>query len=229
MPTPTFTKSGTKATTAAALDKSVFSVMPENHELLKLAYNAYLANGRQNLAVAKNRGDVSGGGKKPWRQKGTGRARAGDNRLPHWRGGGVAFGPTGSEHYSLTIPVKAKRTALRQALSLANNEGRIRVVETFECKDGKVSKTAELLKKIDARGRVLMAVNVKNDFTERATRNLTDVKAVDARYLNVYDIMNADTVVIDQKALDIITEWLGTAKKAVTPSAKAAEPKKEAK
>jgi large subunit ribosomal protein L4 len=213
MATPTFTKTGTKATTAASLDKSVFSVMPKNFELLKLAYNAYLANGRENLAITKTRGLVSGGGKKPWRQKGTGRARFGSSRVPQWRHGGIVFGPTGSENYSLTVPVKTKRTALRQALSLAASENRIRVIETFETKDGKVSKTADLLNKVDATGRVLIVVSVKDDLVERATRNLTDVKAVDARYLNVFDIMNANVIVMSEKALAIVTEWLGTAKK----------------
>ena len=213
MATPTFTKTGTKATSSATLDKSIFSVDVKSYELLKLAYNAYLANGRENLATTLNRGMVSGGGKKPWRQKGTGRARFGSSRVPQWRHGGVVFGPTGSENYSLTVPVKAKRTALRQALSLANSENRIRVIETFETKDGKVSKTADLLNKIDAKGRVLVVVSVKDDLVERATRNLTDVKAVDARYLNVYDIMNADTIVMSEKALAIVTEWLGEAKK----------------
>ena len=99
MSVPTFTKSGAKATTPAKLDKGVFAVMPENHELLKLAYSAYLANGRDNLAVTKTRGLVSGGGKKPWKQKGTGRARFGSSRNPIWRGGGIAFGQTGEENY----------------------------------------------------------------------------------------------------------------------------------
>lgn len=215
MATPTFTKAGTKATTAVTLDKSVFSVMPKNFELLKLAYNAYLANGRKNLAVAKNRGDVSGGGKKPWRQKGTGRARAGDNRLPHWRGGGVAFGPTGSENYSLTVPVKAKRTALRQALSLSASENRIRVIETFDATDGKVKKTVELLKKFDASGRTLIVVSKKEDLGDRATRNLPGVKTVYAKNLNVYDILNADTLVVSKASLELISEWLGDAKKPV--------------
>src|SRR5215813_45594 len=116
MAVPTFTKSGTKATSAAKLDKTVFGVMPKNHELLKLAYTAYLANGRDNLAVTKKRGEVSGGGKKPWKQKGTGRARFGSSRNPIWRGGGIAFGPTGDDNYTVRVSVKAKRLAVRQAL-----------------------------------------------------------------------------------------------------------------
>src|SRR5580658_7425804 len=129
----TFTKTGTKATTAATLDKSVFGLETIQHDLLKQAYVIYLANGRQNLAVTKTRGMVSGGGKKPWKQKGTGRARFGSSRVPIWRGGGVAFGPTGQENYARTMPLTAKRTALRQALSQAAQEKRVIILETFEC------------------------------------------------------------------------------------------------
>src|SRR3989338_9314995 len=94
-----YTKSGAKASFPAKLDKSIFNVKPENHQLLKDAYLAYQANGRQNLAKAKKRGEVRGGGQKPWRQKGTGRARFGSSRNPIWTGGGVAFWPTGNENF----------------------------------------------------------------------------------------------------------------------------------
>jgi len=209
MSVPTFTKSGAKATTPAKLDKSVFAVMPENHELLKLAYSAYLANGRENLAVTKTRGLVSGGGRKPWRQKGTGRARFGSSRNPIWRGGGIAFGPTGEENYSIKVNVNAKRQALRQALSLAASENRISVIETFENKDAKVATTAKLLGKIDAKGNTLLVLESKDSATDRAVGNLPTVKATAATYLNVYDIMNADTIVVTEKALEAINGWLG--------------------
>jgi large subunit ribosomal protein L4 len=209
---PTFTKAGAKATTAAKLDKTVFEVMPENHELLKLAYNAYLANGRDNLAQTKTRGLVSGGGRKPWKQKGTGRARFGSTRNPIWRGGGIVFGPTGEENYSIKVNVVAKRLALRQALSLAASEGRIRVIETIDCKDGKVASIVKMLAKIDAKGRTLLVTDHKDDLADRATRNLVAVKIVTANYLNVYDVMNADVVVISEKSLPIINEWLGGTK-----------------
>ncbi|HUD10087.1 MAG TPA: 50S ribosomal protein L4 [Candidatus Saccharimonadales bacterium] len=208
----TYTKAGTKAATEAKLDKSVFGVMPKNHELLKAAYVAYLANGRQNLAVTKTRGLVSGGGKKPHPQKGTGRARSGSSRNPIWRGGGIIFGPTGLENYSHKLPLVQKRQAIRQALSMAADEGRIKVIETFECKDGKVSQTHKLLKKVEASGKVLVAVSVKDNLVERATNNLPNVKSVEAKYLNVFDIMNADTILINQKALTVVHEWLGSAK-----------------
>ncbi len=205
---PTFTKSGTKATTAAKLDASVFSVMPENHELLKLAYTAYLANGRENLAVTKTRGLVRGGGKKPWKQKGTGRARFGSSRNPIWRSGGIVFGPTGLENYTKKVDVNAKRLAIRQALSLAASEGHIKVIETFETK-GKVAETVKLLGKLEATGSVLLVVDHKDDVVVRATNNLPKVKAVNANYLNVYDVLNADTIVVSSKSLDIISGWLG--------------------
>lgn len=209
MATPTYTKSGTKATTAAKLDQSVFAVMPTNYELIKLAYNAYLANGRENLAITKTRGLVSGGGKKPWKQKGTGRARIGSSRAPHWRHGGITFGPTGEENYSLRISVSAKHVALRQALSLASSDGKIRVIESLESKEGKAGKIAELFAKIETKGRTLIVTAKKDDLVMRATRNLPEATVVSAKYLNVFDIMNADTIVIDEPALKTISEWLG--------------------
>src|SRR3989344_3201810 len=194
MAAPTYTKSGSKAASSVNLDKSVFAVEVPNHQLLKDAYVAYLANGRRNLAVAKTRGEVSGGGKKPWKQKGTGRARFGSSRVPIWRGGGIPFGPTGNENYSKKINIKSKRLALRQSLSLSCDK--IKVIETFSCKDGKVKPTVELLKKVGATRRVLIVVSTKDDLVEKATRNIPQVKAVQANYLNVVDIMNADTILI---------------------------------
>jgi large subunit ribosomal protein L4 len=208
----TYTKTGHKATTAVKLNKAVFGVSPKNHELLKQAYVAYLANGRTNLAVTKKRGQVSGGGRKPWRQKGTGRARAGSSRSPLWRGGGITFGPTGQENFSKSLSVATKRQAVRQALSLAAGENRISVIEAFECQDGKTSKAVQLLSKIGASGNVLLVVGSKNDLPERATRNLVDVKAVPANCLNVFDVLNADSIIISQAGLEIIHDWLGVKK-----------------
>jgi large subunit ribosomal protein L4 len=209
---PTYTKSGTKATTAAKLDAGVFGVMPENHDLLKLAYVAYLANGRDNLAVVKTRGLVSGGGRKPWKQKGTGRARFGSSRNPIWRGGGIVFGPTGEENYSHKLHVNAKRKAIRQALSIAASEGTIRVIESFDNKDAKVSASVKLFDKIDAKGSILLVVANKTEEVVRATRNLGKVTAVAATYLNVYDILNSDVIVIENDALAAVNEWLGEKK-----------------
>lgn len=205
----TYTKSGSKAATPAKLDKAVFGVDVKNHQLLKEAYLSYLANRRTNNAVTKRRGEVSGGGRKPWRQKGTGNARFGSSRNPIWRGGGVAFGPTGQENYSRKLSVKVRRQALKQALSLAANEDRIIVIETFDASGGNVKKTVGLLKKWGTKGRTVILVSKSEDLDHRATRNLPDVRTIPADKLNVYDVMTADTLVISKDSLDIISTRLG--------------------
>jgi len=194
-------------------DKSVFAVEVPNHELLKLAYESYLAEGRQVGAKTLRRGEVSGGGKKPWRQKGTGRARFGSSRNPIWRGGGVAFGPLGNENYTKKIAKNAKHVALRQALTLANKAKKVTVIDTFSCPQGKVSETMKLFKKydVDKNNQILLVVSVKDDLVIRATRNLQNVKVSKPTYLTVFDILNADKILIDQKALPMIVEWLTTA------------------
>lgn len=209
MAAATYTKSGAKAATPAKLDKAIFGVEVKNHQLIKDAYLSYLANGRTNNAVAKKRGEVRGGGRKPWRQKGTGNARFGSSRNPIWRGGGAAFGPNGNENYTRKLSLSAKRQAIRQALSLAAQENKIKVIDTFSCPEGKVKPTLQLLKKIDATENTLIIVSVKDSLVERATRNLVNVKAVQANYLNVYDIINANTIVISNESLDMIGERLG--------------------
>ena len=206
MATATYTKTGTKATTAAKLDKAVFGVEVTSHQLLKDAYVAYMANGRDNLSVVKTRGLVSGGGKKPWKQKGTGRARFGSSRNPIWRGGGIVFGPTGEENYSKNMNVKAKRLAIRQALSLKADN--IKVIEAFAPKDGKSAAAASLLNKIEATGNTLLVVNASDEAVTRATRNLQKVTVVTSGYLNVFDVLNADTIVFEDAALKSATERL---------------------
>lgn len=205
MSTPTFTKSGTKATTNVSLPKEIFSVEVTNHQLLKEAYLAYLANQRTNNAKVKSRGEVSGGGKKPWRQKGTGRARFGSTRNPIWRKGGVAFGPTGNENYSIKLNSSSKKTALKQALSLKNAANSLYIMEDFAVKDAKVSETTKLLSKVGATGKTLIIVSDNNLDIKRATRNIPTVKTVSADYLNVYDILNSDTLIITKDALTKIS------------------------
>ncbi len=223
MSTATYTKSGSKATTPAKLDKSVFDLTVENHELVKQAYVAYLANGRENLAVTLKRGEVSGGGKKPWKQKGTGRARFGSSRVPIWRGGGITFGPTGIENYTKKMHVKAKRQAIRQALSMANAENKVSVIEAIVAKDGKTKEIQSILSKLGAVRKTLLVVDSKDSDLVRATSNLGDVKLVSAKYINVYDVVNAYHIVIASKALPVISEWLGET------VAKAEKPAKETK
>lgn len=223
MSTATYTKTGTKATTAAKLDKAVFGLEVTSHDLLKQAYLAYLANGRANLAVVKTRGLVSGGGRKPWKQKGTGRARFGSTRNPIWRGGGIVFGPTGEENYKIRLNTKAKRQAIRQALSVSTDK--VIVIEAFEAKDNKVKATVALLDKIGAKRNTLLVVDTKNDEIARATNNLQNVSVSQATYLNVYDILNADHIVFTKKALELTTAWLGESK----ITSKAADNKEESK
>ncbi len=204
----TYTKTGTKATTAAKLDKAVFNVPPTNHELLKAAYTMYLANGRSNLAVTKTRGKVNGGGRKPWRQKGTGRARVGSSRSPIWRGGGITFGPTGEENYSQSLNVKARRLAVCQALSLAASGGGVKVIEDVVVKSGRTADLVKLLAKVSAERRILIVVTQKTPEFVRASRNLSLVKLVSARYVNVFDVLNADCILLTLPSLKELSDWL---------------------
>lgn len=208
MSVSTFTKTGNKATTAAQLDNVVFGNVPTNHELLKQAYVAYLANGRGNDAVTKTRGEIRGGGRKPWKQKGTGRARFGSSRNPIWRGGGITFGPTGIENYSHKLPTVLKRKAIRQALSVAAVDNKVLVIESLDL-SGKTADAFKLFAKIGAVKSTLVVVPDKAEEIVRATNNLSDVKLVQAQYLNVFDVMNADTIIITKDALKVISEWLG--------------------
>lgn len=198
----------TKKTTkpaATPLPKEVFGVDVANHDLVKRAYEAYLANGRQNLAVTKTRGLIRGGGKKPWRQKGTGRARVGSSRNPIWRGGGVVFGPTGTENYTKSLSTAQKRQAIRQALTLAKD--RVLVAE-FNAGEGKTKTTIDFLAKHKLERRILLVVDNKDILVDRATRNVPNVKAIQATYLNVFDIVNADHIVMNKKSVELVKEWL---------------------
>jgi large subunit ribosomal protein L4 len=204
----TYTKAGTKASVAAKLSKDIFDLKVTNHELLKSAYVAYLANGRTNNAKTKTRGDVSGGGRKPWRQKGTGRARFGSSRVPIWRKGGVAHGPTGNENYAHALSTGAKRQALRQALSLKAQSGDLIVLESFESKAGTVKPTHALMQKLDATRATLMTVEALDDMVKRSTANIPYLKVVRPRSLSAFDVLNADKVVLTQQTIEEVTEWL---------------------
>ena len=195
-----------ETTKKQTLPKDVFAVDVPNHELLKLAYDSYLANARLASATTKQRGEVRGGGKKPWKQKGTGRARFGSTRNPIWRGGGIVFGPRGNENYTKKLSKTSKRVAIKRALTLANKDNRIIVKDIST-----TGKTAEIVKflqdnKIDRK--VLIVVDEKTPELIRATNNLRQVRLVSALYLNVFDILNADTIVLNNKSVPVITDWL---------------------
>lgn len=186
------------------LPKSVFAVEVRNHELLKLAYDAYLANNRLASATTKQRGEVRGGGKKPWRQKGTGRARFGSIRNPIWRGGGIVFGPRGNENYTKKISKTSKRVALRQALTVQAEKVLVAEIKTT----GKTAEVAKFLKENNLNRRVLIVAE-KTDELIRATNNISEALLVSPMYLNVFDILNADHIVIAPKAIEAIESWLG--------------------
>lgn len=220
MSVPTYTGSGTKATTAAKLNKEVFEVVAKNHELLKQAYLSHDANTRQNLAVTKTRGLVSGGGKKPWKQKGTGRARFGSSRVPIWRGGGIVFGPTGNENYTIKLHVNAKRTALRQALSLKASADKIVVLNDISLKGAKTAEAAKLMAALKLNGSVLLVVDKKTPEITRSFANLPNTSVATASYLDTFGVMNASNIVITASALDVIHTWLKPTKPAAEITAK---------
>ncbi len=193
----------------ATLNKEIFGLTVENHELVKLAYDAYLANSRSSHAKTLKRGEVSGGGKKPWKQKGTGRARFGSTRNPIWRHGGVAFGRTGEENFTKKISKSAKRIAIRQALSMKNADKAIFVLDPAVKLTGKTKDAAKVLKDMKLEGKNVLAVAAeKTPEVMRSVNNLSNVKLVRATYLNVFDIMNADAIVFSDAALKVADKWL---------------------
>ena len=193
----------------ADLNPEIFNLEVTNHELVKLAYDAYLANSRSSHAKTLKRGEVRGGGKKPWKQKGTGRARFGSTRNPIWRHGGVAGGRTGEENFTKKLSKNAKRTAVMQALSMKNTAKAIQVIDTLGIKDGKVKEVIKTLTDLKvAPKNVLIVVPEKDELTLRATNNIAFAKVVRPTFLNVFDIMNADTIVIVKDTVASIDNWL---------------------
>lgn len=163
----------------------------------------------KNLARTKTRGQVRGGGIKPWRQKGLGRARFGSIRVPIWRGGGITFGPTGDENYKITVPLRTKRLAIKQALSLAVEEKKLVVIEDIKLKTAKTSEAAKLLVKLGADKRTLIVLENKTPEIIRPFKNLQNVKIVQSRYVNTYDVMNADKIIVTSSSIKEIETWLG--------------------
>ncbi len=193
----------------ATLNKDIFGLNVENHELVKLAYDAYLANSRSSHAKTLKRGEVRGGGKKPWKQKGTGRARFGSTRNPIWRHGGVAFGRTGEENFTKKIARSSKLLAVRQALSMKNADKAVAILPSDIKLGGKTKDAVKVLKDLKLEGKnVLAVVAEKTPEVLRSTNNLPNVKLVRATYLNVFDIMNADAIVFSEEALKATEKWL---------------------
>lgn len=196
----------TTATKPTVLPAEVFAVEVKNHELLKLAYDAYLANVRQSSATTLTRGLVRGGGKKPWAQKGTGRARFGSSRNPIWRGGGIVFGPLGNENYSKKISTQSKRQAIRQALTLASEANKVHVLDVKTT--GKTAEVVSFMADNKFDRKVLLVVDTKTPELLRATNNIQNVLLVSTKYLSVFHILNADHILLSTASIPTLTEWL---------------------
>jgi large subunit ribosomal protein L4 len=184
------------------LPEAIFGITPNTHEMHR-AFVRQMANWRAGTHSTLTRSEVRGGGRKPWKQKGTGRARAGSTRSPLWRGGGVIFGPK-PRSYVKDLPRKIRRLALRSAL--ATRKDAVRVVESWVLEAPKTCVVAGLLNKIGATGKVLLIVEGRHDLLERSARNLPDVRLILSDNLNVKDILEADVIVPTEGALKKIAE-----------------------
>ncbi len=196
---------GGKAARSIELPDGVFSYPAKDHLIYEAVIN-YQANQRRGTAATKTRSLVRGGGKKPWRQKGTGRARAGSSRSPLWKKGATTFGPKPKD-YSYDIPKKARRNALKSALSLKLKAKRILVLQDLALAEAKTKAAAEWLKglKVDS---AVVVEGAENKNLYLALRNIPKVKAVDPLRLNVYDVLDHKWLVFSEQALTSVMERL---------------------
>jgi large subunit ribosomal protein L4 len=204
-----FNMDGQKTRTVE-LSAQVFEA-PINIDLMHQAYTRQMANARLGTHSTKTRGEVSGGGRKPWRQKGTGRARQGSTRAPHFVGGGKVHTPK-PRSYTLDMPRKMRQAALRSALSVKASEQNIVVLEELILAEPKTRLMAQALDKLVGKASALVLIPEKNPDYElviRSTNNLPEAKALLANYLNIRDLLGFDKIVLPLKALDVITAHLG--------------------
>lgn len=187
-----------------ALNEAIFG-LPVSIPVLHEVEQMQRASVRQGTANTKERGFVRGGGKKPWRQKGTGRARAGSTRSPLWKGGGTTFGPH-SRSYAYSVPKKKARLALCMALSSIVQEKRLVVLEEMTLGEVKTRSMVYLLNKIEVQGKVLILVVQKTDELDRASRNIPYVHILEMRRVNVSDLLRADVVLTTQRDLERFSE-----------------------
>lgn len=213
-----YSKTGVKKG-EVVLSKDVFGVDVKPDQL-KDAYNRFLSNIRTNNARTMTRGEISGGGKKPWRQKGTGRARFGSSRNPIWRHGGVAFGPTGMENYTKNMPKNMIRSSIKQALSASVEK--IKIIETYSVSEFSTKKVVELIDKIGAEGYILIVADKLDEKFIASARNIAGVKLLAVNQLNVTAILDADAILIDNDGLNALNTWLG-GKKSTQPVKKEAK------
>jgi large subunit ribosomal protein L4 len=187
------------------LDEQIFGVSARPH-LLHQAIVMQLRSRRAGTAATKSKGFVRGGGKKPWRQKGTGRARAGSIRSPIWVGGGTIFGPQPRD-YSFRMPRKARREALLSALSLKRQEGKLIVLDKLELEEAKTKLMARALAELNVQS-ALIVVSQTDERIERSARNLPKIKVLRVEGLNVYDLLRYDHLILMEGALKLLQERL---------------------
>ncbi|MBI3062772.1 MAG: 50S ribosomal protein L4 [Deltaproteobacteria bacterium] len=187
------------------LKEEIFGVKTRPH-LLHQAVAMQLGNRRAGTASTKSKGFVSGGGKKPWRQKGTGRARAGSNRSPLWVGGGTIFGPQPRD-YSYRLPKKARREALLSALSLKNRDGKIIVLDKLEMAEAKTKLMRKMLEDLQVE-KALIVIAQSDEKVQRAAQNLPNVKVLRAEGVNVYDLLRYEHLILTEGSLKLLEERL---------------------
>jgi large subunit ribosomal protein L4 len=188
-----------KESGSVELADSLFAA-PINETLIHQAVVRQQAGLRLGTSNTLTRGHVTGGGRKPWRQKGTGRARQGTKTAPHWRGGGVVFGPH-PRGYEQRMPAKMRRAALQGVLSSIHEAGALRVVEGFGLDEIRTRAFIERLEAWKAEGKVLVVLAARDETVERSCANLREVRVILANSLNVVDLMEADTVIFTREAL----------------------------
>src|SRR5690554_758609 len=189
------------------LSDYVFGIEPHQQALYDVV-NAQRAAMRQGTAAVKNRSEVSGGGKKPWRQKGTGRARQGSIRSPQWRGGGIVFGPT-ERNYRVKLNKKVKDLAFRSALSALVIDEKLLVLDNFVSENGKTKDFQNMLTSLNANGRTLFLTKETDELAVRAGRNIPKTHFANVKHLSVFDLVNAKQVIATKEALEAIEEALG--------------------
>jgi len=207
MPQTTILKADGKEGGTVDLADSLFAA-PINEALIHQAVVRQMAGRRMGTADTLTRGEVRGGGRKPWRQKGTGRSRQGTKTAPQWAGGGVVFGPH-PRSFEQKMPAKMRRSALRGVLSAKQAEGAVRVVEGIELDESRTKTMLERLAAWNAEGKVLIVLRAREEAVERSARNLRQVRLIMADSLNVVDLLEADTVVFTREALDRAQEVYG--------------------
>lgn len=199
-----YTQEGEKLKTKIELPNAIFGLEP-NEGLLAQYVRVYQANQRQGTVKTKTRGEVSGGGRKPWRQKGTGRARHGSIRSPLWVGGGKAHGPEPRD-WTLKMPKNMRRKALFSALSQKLKEGGILVLGRLELKGIKTRDLKEILAKLPVKGKALLALDTVDEKIILSARNIAGVKTIPAKDLNAYEVLNTRTLILPKKSLAVLEE-----------------------